>query len=124
MAKKYSTDVRHEYFFEEGCHIVEILNDPLVPEISIARARLPVGGKTRLHVLDGTSETYQILSGRGKATIGKEHFYLEKGDSLYIPAGVSQCIENTGEEDLLFHCICHPRFKPKNYKDIEDQVHE
>jgi mannose-6-phosphate isomerase-like protein (cupin superfamily) len=32
-----------------------------------------------------------------------------------IPAGVRQRITNIGNADLLFYCVCSPRFLPEAY---------
>ena len=32
-----------EYYFEEGCFIAELSNSPQYPDLSVARARVPVG---------------------------------------------------------------------------------
>ena len=45
-----------EYFFDEGCHIIELLNADDDPDVSIARARVEPGGVTRWHRLAGTVE--------------------------------------------------------------------
>ena len=36
-----------------------------------------------------------------------------------MPANVSQKITNTGDSDLIFPCICTPRFEPSCYLDLE-----
>jgi len=38
------------------------------------------------------------------------------GDVVVIPAGVSQQIVNCGARDLVFYCICSPRFTPECYE--------
>lgn len=42
------------------------------------------------------------------------------GDTIEIPAGVSQRISNTGDIDLEFQCVCVPRFTPDCYKSLEE----
>ncbi|MDA1077316.1 MAG: cupin domain-containing protein, partial [Proteobacteria bacterium] len=63
-------DEADEYFFEEGCYILELWNSAADPALSIARVRLPAGQKTRTHRLHHTSERYVILQGSGEARIG------------------------------------------------------
>jgi len=41
------------------------------------------------------------------------------GDVVDVPAGTSQRITNVGDEDLLFLCVCTPRFWPGCYEDLE-----
>lgn len=59
-----------EFPTEERCFIIEILNDPRCPEVSLAQARVAPGVTTRLHRLDGTVERYVIRRGTGRAEIG------------------------------------------------------
>ena len=47
----YHTDESAEYFFKEGCHILEWLNTPEDPAVSVARARVDPGIRTRRHFL-------------------------------------------------------------------------
>ena len=111
---------REEYWSSEGCHILEYLNSPEDPNLSLARARVAPGVKTALHRLEGVTERYHLLAGRGVARLGSvETRELSAGDSVTIPAGVDQQIRNTGESDLVFLCICTPRFVPECYVAIE-----
>ena len=115
--KIYKTDLSTEVYIEEDCYIVEIINDPS-EELSIARSRVLPGVTTRLHSLSGTKEVYYILEGEGLVTVDDESAMLTKGDSVVIFPGVPQLIENTGQDDLIFLCICLPRFQMNNYKDL------
>jgi len=40
-------------------------------------------------------------------------------DVVAIPANVAQRITNTGAEDLVFLCLCSPRFQPECYESLE-----
>lgn len=109
-----------EYFFEEGCHILEIGNSPEDPDVSVARARVEPGMKTRWHCLRDTTERYVIVCGQGLVDIGElGPRPVGPGDFALIPAGVRQRITNTGSRDLVFLAICSPRFQPGNYEDLE-----
>lgn len=110
---------QQEYFFREGCHITEWLNHPDDPDASIARARVEPGITTRWHALDGITERYVILEGRGRAEIGDLSEELSAGDVAVIPAGVRQRITNIGDDDLVFLAICTPRFEESAYRDLE-----
>lgn len=105
---------------EERCFITERLNDPLCPDVSLARARVPPGVTTRLHALAGTVERYVILMGRGRVEVGGVAAEVGPGDRVLIPAGVTQRITNIGAGDLAFDCLCTPRFRPENYQDLGD----
>ena len=109
-----------EYFFEEGCYISEWLNDENDAAVSVARARVPVGGTTRWHVLDGITERYIILEGEGDAEVGDIRQTVGSGDTVLIPPGVAQRIHNTGDTALVFLAVCTPRFTPQQYRDLGD----
>lgn len=105
-------------FLKENCGIVEIWNRSADPQVSIARARVAPGQRTRPHSLDGTTERYLIVSGSGRAHIeGAEPRQMRAGDLAVIPPGAVQWIENIEVEDLVFYAICTPRFQMQNYRD-------
>ena len=107
-----------EFYTDEGCYIVELLNVDGDPGCSIARARVRPGVTTRLHHLTGTIERYVILEGEGRVEVdGTAPTVVRPLDVVAIPAGVSQRIANTGDTDLVFLCVCTPRFEPVNYID-------
>lgn len=110
------TNESSEYFFKEGCHILELSNSPQDEGLSIARARVEPGVTTHLHQLHQTIERYIILEGQGKVVLGElAPEKVEKNDVVIIPANCPQSISNTGTTDLIFLVICTPRFLPENY---------
>ena len=114
-----SGDTR-EFWTRERCHITELINDPQISEFSLAVARVEPGVTTELHKLD-VDEWYVIRSGLGRVEVdGAPWLVVAPGDFLSIPAGASQRIENTGPNDLVFHCICMPRFLADNYHSLEE----
>ena len=115
----YNTDKEQEYLTDERCHIIEILNDDQIESVSLAQARVEPSVKTKLHALSGTKEIYYILEGQGVATVNGVSKTLNIGDCVVIESDMPQCIENTGSVDLIFLCICQPRFQFSNYKDVE-----
>ena len=61
--------------------------------------------------MEGVDERYLIISGKGRVEVdGILPTEVETGDLVVIPAGKNQRIENIGDTDLLFYCICTPRF--------------
>ena len=108
------TNESDEFYTDERCHILEIINSEEHPDVSIARARVEPGVTTELHHLDG-EEIYYILSGTGRADIDGQVFDVQPGDAVDIKRGVHQRITNTGENDLVFLCICSPRWTPDSY---------
>ena len=110
-----------ETYTEEGCFIVELHNSIADADCSIARARVAPGMMTRLHSLNGILERYVILEGQGEVTVGSlSPQPVQVLDVVNIPAGVPQSICNTGQADLIFLCICTPRFVMENYRDLDE----
>jgi len=113
---------RTEIWASERCYILELLNDPEVPQVSLARCRVEFGVTTQLHSL-GVAEIYVILEGKGRMEVnGAPGFEVKAGDSVSIATGESQRITNTGSGDLVFKCICMPRFYPECYQPLEDET--
>lgn len=106
----------------ERCYIRELLNDPGMPQASLAECRVETGVTTELHRLS-VAEWYVIGRGRGRMEIGGGlPFEVSAGDVVSIPAGASQRIRNTGAGDLVFHCLCTPRFTPACYEALESDA--
>lgn len=111
---------RDEILTRERCYITELLNDEQVPQVSLARCRVPPGVTTELHSLS-VAEWYVIGSGSGRMTVGDAApFDVGPGDCVAIPAHAAQRIENTGAEDLVFQCVCVPRFEPGCYSPLDE----
>jgi mannose-6-phosphate isomerase-like protein (cupin superfamily) len=109
-----------EYYFEEGCFINELSNEPADPAVSIARARVLPERITRWHYLRETTERYVIIAGSGLVETAQQlPAPVTAGDVVLIPPGVRQRIRNVGEDDLVFLAICSPRFHPHNYVDCD-----
>lgn len=111
-----------QFTTEERCTINELLNYSDDQQCSIAKASVAPGISTQLHAVKNTIERYIILQGEGKVFIN--HSRAEKVgylDVVSIPAGVPQKITNCGPEDLIFLCICTPRFEQKNYQNLESE---
>ena len=101
------------YLTIEGCFIAENCSSEAV---SVARATVKPGVTTLTHHLIGVQEIYLITEGQGKVEIdGLEPTDVEEGDAIVIPPETSQKITNTGKTDLVFYCICTPRFTEACY---------
>jgi len=111
-----------EYYLAEGCFIRELWNSPEDEGVSVAQARVTPGVTTAWHRLRESGERYLILSGTGFAEVGGlAPAPVAAGDVVVIPPGVPQRITNTGTDDLIFLCVCTPRFIPENYEDVQTQ---
>lgn len=110
-----------EFLTDEGCYITELINEQGDETCSIARARVPPGVTTRLHYLKAAVERYVILQGCGAVEVdGAGSIKVAPMDVVYVGPGVSQRIANTGAGDLIFLCVCTPRFRPEAYVDIDN----
>ena len=115
--KTFTVDESREYFFEEGCHILEFANDPEDTAVSIARARVEPGEATQWHYLLHTAERYVVLEGKGLVELADQPPRpVGTGDMVWIPAACPQRIRNIGDSDLVFLAICSPRFRVENYR--------
>jgi mannose-6-phosphate isomerase-like protein (cupin superfamily) len=117
----YKQDLTREFLTPEGCHILETYNSTREEELSIARARVEPGIMTARHAVRSTVERYLIVEGSGRVEIeGLPPTDVAPGDVVVIPADVPQRITNTGAEDLVFFCICTPRFRQAKYRALEE----
>lgn len=108
-----------EFATSERCFITEYLNRASLRCVSLARARVEPGVTTALHSVT-VDEWYLIQAGEGLMTLGSsEPFPVGPGDSVHIPPGTAQKIANEGKGDLLFFCVCVPRFTPGCYRSLE-----
>ena len=113
-------DKASEFATDERCNIVEVANDDGDELVSIARARVEPGVTTAWHALDGISERYIIVAGRGRAEVGDlQPVDVAPGDVVRIPAGVRQRIVNVGDQDLVFYAVCSPPFRNDRYRNLE-----
>ncbi|MFT3947198.1 MAG: cupin domain-containing protein [Agriterribacter sp.] len=116
MKKIISSKHLDEFYTPEKCFIAEVLNTEEYNFFSVAKARVEPGIITELHTLKDTDEAYYILSGKGEMEIDSETVGIaEANDIVFIPRNSTQRIKNIANEDLIFLCICAPRFIPENY---------
>ena len=114
----FRTQESTEYYFNERCYIIEIVNQPGI-DFSIARARVEPGITTALHSVRGTKEAYYILSGIGSLELPSGQRNVGPGDVVLFPPDMPQKITNIGKDDLIFLAICQPRFVPESYISLE-----
>jgi mannose-6-phosphate isomerase-like protein (cupin superfamily) len=115
-AEVCKADPSKEYLTEERCFILEVANDDGDAAVSIARARVAPGVATVFHKLLDIEERYIIVAGEGVVEIGDlAPTKVVLGDVVRIPAGIRQRITNSGTTDLVFFCVCTPRFRAESY---------
>ena len=85
---------------------------------SVAQAMLPPGQASLPHALVSSHEVYIILAGQGRVRVNDDEEEVRAGDIVHIPAGATQCVENTGEEQLIFMCVVSP---PWHAEDEEER---
>lgn len=117
---KAGTD--EEIWTGERCYIRELINIESIPDFSLADSRIEPGVVTELHSLS-VREWHYISQGTGLMEVGGgPQIEVGPGDTVVIPAGVSQRITNCGEDDLLLQCVCMPRFTPDCYSSLEGDL--
>ena len=110
-----------ETWLEEGCFVTELRNAPDDPALSIARVRVAARTATKWHRLD-VDERYLISDGTGIMELdGEAPAAVGPGDVVVVPAGCGQRIRNDSDRDLVFYCLCTPRFTPDVYHDATDE---
>lgn len=114
--KHFAPQPTDEFYTEERCHILEIVNSPESENCSLAQARVEVGVTTAWHTLQDADEIYYILQGSGEMEI-ESNFkrILKKGEAVLIPKNQKQRIRNMGDVDLIFLCVCAPRWQEELY---------
>lgn len=108
-----------EVLTDERCYIAELINDSKQPGASLARCRVLPGVLTQLHSLS-VHEWYVIQQGHGEMFVDQQAGYAVKpGDVVSIAPHTAQQIRNSGTEDLVFECLCVPRFEEACYRSLE-----
>lgn len=114
-------DPQDEYRIREGCFITAVANLESDPSASVSQARVVPGVTTALHTLPDVDERLVITQGEGMMQIGDRLEKVKAGDVVLIPKGTPQRITAQGGKDLLFWCVCTPRFmKERDYAHLED----
>ena len=78
---------------------------------------MPPGGRSLPHKLV-TTEVYYILSGMGTMHVSDEIEPVHPGQTVYIPPGRTQWIENAGRTPLVFLCIVDPAWREQDERVI------
>ena len=105
----------------DGTELREILHpvrDGVHLNYSLALALLTPGEASIRHRL-ASSEVYHVLYGTGLMHVGDESQTVEAGQTVYIPVGEVQWIENRGGVDLAFLCIVDPPWRSEDEEILE-----
>ncbi len=106
-----------EIIANDGCRLRETLHpdhDSVDLPYSFAFAWVDPGERTYPHSLQRQTEVYVILQGCGRMHIDDEAADVEVGDSIVIPAGSNQWIENAGPDALWFAAIVSPPWQAED----------
>jgi mannose-6-phosphate isomerase-like protein (cupin superfamily) len=98
------------------CRLRELMHpahDGLHIGYSLAHARVEPGARTLRHHLEGASEVYYLLSGRGTMHIDGQTRDVAAGDAVLISPGAVQFLVNTGEIPIEFLAIVEPAWQPQ-----------
>jgi len=112
-----------EFIAGDNSRLKELLNplkEPLKVNYSLALAKIEKGEKTIPHRLDN-AEVYFIVKGRARMHINGKESTVKIHDTVYIPPGAVQYIENIGNKDLEFLCIVEPPWRPEIEQVIKDE---
>ena len=101
------------YLTKDGSEIRELMHPAVHGNAnqSLAEARVPAGGRTRLHYHRRSEELYHVTEGSGRMTLGEEQFAVAAGDTVLIPPGVAHCVEADAATPLRLLCCCSPAYE-------------
>ena len=89
------------YIAHRGAIAQMVLDGRVLKEIGfLACATLGIGKEIEAHI-DPMEEIYFIMTGEGKMTVGGDTRHAVQGDAIWIPAGDSHSLLNTGKEDCF-----------------------
>lgn len=66
------------------------------------------GGMVPIHIHEKEQEAMYVISGIGKAIIGKEEYDIESDTVITAPPGVPHGLQNLGNDDLKFIWVYCP----------------
>jgi quercetin dioxygenase-like cupin family protein len=98
------------YLAHGGAVAQMILDRRTLQEIGfLAIARLEAGRTIEAHV-DPMEEIYFVLAGEGEMSVGLDAQRVKPGDAIWVPAGSSHSLKNTGQDDCLVLVVASPNW--------------
>ena len=88
-------------------------HDAATVAYSLAHAHLLPGTSSFPHRLKG-SEVYYFIRGTGRMHVEEEVSDVRSEDTVYVPPGATQYVENIGNELLVFLCIVDPAWRAED----------
>lgn len=98
-------DVRTGAEGGKGSIAMDKLNSQVIKPAKVrklAHAKLEPGSSVGYHTHHGESETFYILSGKGKYSDNGTEIEVNAGDVTFTPDGEGHSIENIGDDVLEF----------------------
>ena len=96
------------YIAHGGAIAQMVLDQRVLKEIGfLAIASLGKGKTIEAHV-DPMEEIYFISSGEGEMTVDQETRHVKTGDAIWIPAGSSHALSNSGQDHLYILVVASP----------------
>jgi mannose-6-phosphate isomerase-like protein (cupin superfamily) len=96
------------YLAHGGAIAQMVLDRRVLKEIGfLACATLEKGKAIEPHV-DPMEEIYFIMSGEGEMTVGQETRHVVPGDAIWIPAGSTHSLLNTGQDVCFILVVASP----------------
>ena len=84
------------------------------PNHSLARIVIPPGKSSEPHYHKVSQETYFILEGEGRMSVGGKEFNIKPGQACHIEPEEIHQIKNQREENLVFLAVCVPPWVPED----------
>lgn len=100
IVKQASNSFKQEYGVKVN-RLAHINED----KFSSAIAIVELGNQTEPHKHENIDELFYIIEGNGLLVLNNQHSIVNKGDYIYIPAGMMHTIKQMGPEDLKFITI-------------------
>jgi len=101
---------RSEVFVHSKKTSAEMLtSDVLSKKMMPTMIKLEKGGNTNKEETKGGIEKFiYVLDGKIEATVGKDKYVLNKGDTLYFDGSLSHFFKNAGTSDARAICVITP----------------
>ena len=87
--------------------------DPATIGYSLAYAKLTQGTASLPHRMK-TSEVYYFIQGEGRMHVDGKSAMVGAEQTVYVPPGALQHLENLGDDDLVFLCIVDPAWQKED----------
>jgi quercetin dioxygenase-like cupin family protein len=105
MSVKKSTDINVETVNAgKGVSKQVLIGSDNGPNFAMRRFVIDPGGFMPMHTNTVEHEQY-VLSGRAAVMIGKKEYIVQKGDVVFIPAGMPHNYKTLGDSAFEFLCM-------------------